>query len=288
MNTAQPAPSTPARARHSALNPADTQTPMASSNAAVFSSDAPALSEAKEAGACSASHDSIRRHASATCRASICPQSACRLGRTCFQAGRDDEHATPARQVWEAADGDGEAVSSSSYPLLDGQNSWDVRSMLELELPGINHRMGQGDGGGWTMRMAHPDGSWARAEAATRREPPTVHQDGPRRLWDALEDTRDRLNTWGELPVYGSQVTITPDGKTTLSRGRWCKTTLQPPGPRTPRPRGPSPPTLPVQRDSRRQPLPRPPGRSLVIREIQPPLAHLRRGQLTMSPASAP
>jgi hypothetical protein len=46
----------------------------------------------------------------------------------------------------------------------------------------------------------------------------------PRRLWDTLEDIRDRLNTWGELPVYGAKVTITPDGETTLSRGRWSAT----------------------------------------------------------------
>lgn len=36
-----------------------------------------------------------------------------------------------------------------------------------------------------------------------------------------LEAVRDRLNTVGELPVHGARVTITPDGKTTLSRGRW-------------------------------------------------------------------
>ncbi|MEU0689541.1 50S ribosomal protein L11 methyltransferase [Streptomyces uncialis] len=138
--------------------------------------------------------------------------------------GGDDEHTTPAAKVWEAADGDGETVSASRYPLLDVQNSWDVRSMLELEVPGIDHRMGQNDDGGWTMRMAHPDGSWARARAATRREPPTVHQGGPRRLWDALEDIRDRLNMWGELPVYGARVTITSDGETTLARGRWSAT----------------------------------------------------------------
>ncbi|MER5403053.1 hypothetical protein [Streptomyces sp. NPDC002599] len=51
-----------------------------------------------------------------------------------------------------------------------------------------------------------------------------VHQGGPRRLWDLLEESRDRLNTVGELPVYGATVTITPDGETTLSRGRWSAT----------------------------------------------------------------
>jgi hypothetical protein len=34
----------------------------------------------------------------------------------------------------------------------------------------------------------------------------------------------DRLNILGELSVYGAAVTITPDGTTTLSRGRWSHT----------------------------------------------------------------
>nr|WP_307832244.1 protein-L-isoaspartate(D-aspartate) O-methyltransferase [Streptomyces clavuligerus] len=138
--------------------------------------------------------------------------------------GDDDEHTTPAAEVWGAADGDGEEVSGSRYPLLDVQNTWDIRSMLHLKVPGVSHRMGRNDDGSWTMRMAHPDGSWARADAPTRREPPTVHQGGPRRLWDTLEKIRTYLNTWGELPLHGAEVTITPDGETTLHRGHWSAT----------------------------------------------------------------
>lgn len=48
-----------------------------------------------------------------------------------------------------------------------------------------------------------------------------MHQSGPRRLWDVLEDILDRLNWLGELPVYGARVTITPDGGTTLTHGPW-------------------------------------------------------------------
>ena len=72
--------------------------------------------------------------------------------------------------------------------------------------------------------MTHPDGSWARAQATATREAPTVHQGGPRRLWDPLEDILDRLNWLGELPVYGARVVITPDGETTLTRGAWKAT----------------------------------------------------------------
>ncbi|WP_172388231.1 protein-L-isoaspartate(D-aspartate) O-methyltransferase [Streptomyces sp. MNP-20] len=135
--------------------------------------------------------------------------------------GADRDDISPSAPVWEAADGDGEDVSTSRYPLLYVPDSWAVQSMLELEIPGIEHRSQRGDDGGRTVWMAHPDGSWARAHADGPLLSPTVHQGGPRRLWDVLERIRDRLNTWGDLPVYGSAVTITPDGQTTLSRGPW-------------------------------------------------------------------
>jgi hypothetical protein len=96
-------------------------------------------------------------------------------------------------------------------------------SMLELLLPGIDYRIAL-DGDKRTVWMLHPDGSWARATADGFLDSPTVHQGGPRRLWDALERIRHRLNREGGLPVYGARVTITPDGETTLSRGSWSLT----------------------------------------------------------------
>ena len=95
--------------------------------------------------------------------------------------------------------------------------------MLELQLPGIDHRV-QEDGDRRTVWMLHPDGSWARATAAGLLDAPTVHQGGPQRLWDALERIRNRLNCEGGLPVYCARVAITPDGKTSLSRGAWTVT----------------------------------------------------------------
>lgn len=99
-----------------------------------------------------------------------------------------------------------------------------MHSTLELEAPGIEHRSEQHEGGGRTMWTAHPDGSWARASTERPRALPTVHQDGPRRLRDLLTGVLDRLITDGELPVTGDRVTITPDGQTPLSRGRWSAT----------------------------------------------------------------
>ncbi len=136
--------------------------------------------------------------------------------------GDDYDDASPAAEVWQAADEDGETVSTSRYPLTHVPDSWAVHATLELEEPGIEHRTEQHEGGGRTVWLAHPDGSWARASTKKSRELPLVHQGGPRRLWDLLTDVLDRLIIGGELPVNGARVTITPDGETTLSRGRWA------------------------------------------------------------------
>ncbi|MGH9181816.1 MAG: hypothetical protein ACRDY5_08895 [Acidimicrobiales bacterium] len=56
---------------------------------------------------------------------------------------------------------------------------------------------------------------------------PTVHQSGPRRLWDILDDLRYRWLREGSLPVYGATVTIAPDGVCHLRRGRWQATIPQ-------------------------------------------------------------
>jgi hypothetical protein len=107
----------------------------------------------------------------------------------------DDYDASPSAEVWQAADGDGK-TSVGRYPLTYVPDSWAVHATLELEVPGIEHRTEQHEGGGRTVWIAHPDGSWARAHAGKARE----------------------------LPVTGARVTITPGGQTTLSRGRWSAT----------------------------------------------------------------
>lgn len=134
---------------------------------------------------------------------------------------RGEDYAYATDDLWEAVrDAKGEAVSTSRYPLLYVPDSWDVMSMLELTVPGIEHRQDE-QGGRRTVWMLHPDGSWARATATGFLDPPTVHQGGPRRLWDDLERIRNRLNRSGALPVYGAQVRIDPAGVLTLTRGGW-------------------------------------------------------------------
>lgn len=126
-----------------------------------------------------------------------------------------------ADDLWKgAARDDGEEVSQSRYPLLYPPDAWDVMSMLELKLPGIEYRQKE-DGETRTVWLLYPDGSWARATATGFLESPVVHESGPRRLWAELDRIRNRLNRSGALPAYGAQVTITPDGMTTLTRGSW-------------------------------------------------------------------
>lgn len=135
-----------------------------------------------------------------------------------------DDYDDATAEVWRKAQWiDGEEVSTSRYPLLYVPDSWEVMSMLELMVPGIDHRIVQ-HGDERTVWMLHADGSWVRAYADGFLDSPTVYQGGPRRLWDELERVRNRLNREGGLPAYGARVTITPDGVTTLSRGAWSVT----------------------------------------------------------------
>lgn len=153
------------------------------------------------------------------------------LGKTAFEPasfmgprqGDDYEETVPA-SVWEEAKGGDGEESVSRHLLVFVPETWSIRSMLELHTPGIEHRHRWHPDRSQSVWMAHPDGSWARAHATAPREVPTVHQGGPRRLWDPLEDILDRLNWVGELPVYGARVTVTPDGKSTLTRGGWTAT----------------------------------------------------------------
>lgn len=135
-----------------------------------------------------------------------------------------DSYDSPVDDIWKgAAQDEGEEIFTSRYPLLYPPDAWDVMSMLELQLPGIQYRKTQ-DGDTRTVWLLCPDGSWARATATGFLESPVVHQSGPRRLWSDLERIRNRLNREGALPVYGARVTITPDGTTTLTRGAWKAT----------------------------------------------------------------
>jgi protein-L-isoaspartate O-methyltransferase len=145
--------------------------------------------------------------------------------RASFMATRTSDDYPPAlNDLFTASNLDDGEITVSPFPVLDVMQAWEVWSMLSLTTPGIEHRTGTQDDGSRTTWMLHRDGSWARAHTAPGEHTTTVHQGGPRRLYDLLEQIRWRWLQQGELPVYGAQVTISPDGETTLSRGGWTTT----------------------------------------------------------------
>ncbi|MHC5907882.1 methyltransferase domain-containing protein [Streptomyces sp. S6] len=119
-----------------------------------------------------------------------------------------------------AHNAEGEHRSSGRHPVVDIENAWELRSMLEVITPGVEIDY-RADGEHRTAYLIHPDGSWARASAERLDDPPEVHQSGPQRLWDALERIRFQLNAEGSLPLLGANVRITPDGVCHLSRGHF-------------------------------------------------------------------
>jgi protein-L-isoaspartate O-methyltransferase len=117
----------------------------------------------------------------------------------------------------------GEQVARGRYPVVDTGNAWELSSMLEVMTSGgIEHRYEEGEDGRRTAWLAHADGSWARA-SAYRSELPEVHQAGPRRLWDVLDDIREYWLVNGALPLYGARVFVQPDGAVRLARAGWRK-----------------------------------------------------------------
>ncbi|WP_214409873.1 methyltransferase domain-containing protein [Sphaerisporangium fuscum] len=118
---------------------------------------------------------------------------------------------------------EGDRVKLGRFPVIDiEENAWELRSMLEIMAPGVELDHHQA-GATRIALMVHEDGSWARA-VQTDDEPPVVHQGGPRRLWDVLDEARDHWLRNGMLPLYGASVRITPDGAIHLRRGRWKAT----------------------------------------------------------------
>ncbi|KIQ65174.1 hypothetical protein TR51_14360 [Kitasatospora griseola] len=121
-----------------------------------------------------------------------------------------------------ARESEGEEVKTYRYPVADIREHWETWSMFTITTPGIEIDFEERPGRR-TAYLVHPDGSWARAEAE-RFEPPTVHQSGPRRLWEDVERIRNWREVEGGLPLYGCKARIDPDGTIRLNRGGWSAT----------------------------------------------------------------
>jgi hypothetical protein len=123
---------------------------------------------------------------------------------------------------------EGATVTTGRYPVVHVPDCWDIVSAFALAAPGVRHSYEGTDDGRVTAVMVHDDGSWARA-TGHHGQPPTVHQAGPRRLWDILDDLRHHWLSNGALPPHGARVRIDRDGTLHLKRGTW--TAVIPPAP---------------------------------------------------------
>jgi protein-L-isoaspartate O-methyltransferase len=141
-----------------------------------------------------------------------------------FMASRPGIVGPPAGQevpaIWDA---EGEDVRAGRYPIVRVEGTGELQSMLELTVPGVRHHY-QESGESCTAWMTHPDGSWARATSRSWRDLPVVHQSGPQRLWDTLDDLRTYWLTRGYFRLRGADVLITPDGAIHFSSGPWQAT----------------------------------------------------------------
>jgi protein-L-isoaspartate O-methyltransferase len=140
-----------------------------------------------------------------------------------FMPVRSDSDYPPALQRDDQPLPEGER-SRGNYPLANLPATRNLRTMLQLAAPGIEHDYRRTADGLRTGSMLHPDGSWAVA-TAEGLEAPLVRQGGPRRLWDMLDEIRSRWLAEGcEFPFHGATATIRPDGTCELTKGNWSAT----------------------------------------------------------------
>lgn len=150
-------------------------------------------------------------------RGSVTPE------RAGFMKTRHGENYPAPPSTRHAWTDEGETVTTGRYPVVQVEESWDLMTAYALAVPGVQHGYDEDEDGSRTAVMAHADGSWARA-TGQRGEAPTVHQAGPRRLWDSLDAIRHDWLSDGHLPAHGATVEVDPDGTMHLRRGRWSTT----------------------------------------------------------------
>jgi SAM-dependent methyltransferase len=127
----------------------------------------------------------------------------------------------PARldQVYTAArDQGGDQVRPLNGPMPDLWSDWELRCLYELDSPNIENRSATCDDGAEILWLLAADGSWARGEGSSG----TVHQSGPRRLWDELEHVQSRWEAAGRFPLSSMTVELGPDRSILASPdGQW-------------------------------------------------------------------
>ncbi|TKK76058.1 methyltransferase domain-containing protein [Kribbella jiaozuonensis] len=116
----------------------------------------------------------------------------------------------PARldHVFNAArDQPGDETRQLAGPLPDLWDDWQLRCLYELDTPDIENRSATRDDGSQLLWLLADDGSWARADSETK----TIHQTGPRRLWDDLERVQAQWTAAANFPLHNLTVELGPD-----------------------------------------------------------------------------
>lgn len=137
--------------------------------------------------------------------------------------GPDDFPPSHVADVFDMATRFHGETRMSVFPVIDVGNAPELSSVLTLTRPGIAWQY-EITAQGWAVAiLAHPDGSWARAEGHLGA-PATIRQGGPHRLWDTLDRIRSEWLTNGYLRLHGAEVRIQPDGETRFTSGPWSLT----------------------------------------------------------------
>lgn len=130
---------------------------------------------------------------------------------------RTRQHADyPARldDVYAAArDDPGDQIRDLTGPVPDLWSDWSLRCLYELDSPDIENRSATHEDGAQVVWLLGADGSWARAEQASG----TVHQSGPRCLWDDLERVQAKWEEAGRFRLHQMSVELGPERSTLIS-----------------------------------------------------------------------
>jgi protein-L-isoaspartate O-methyltransferase len=110
-----------------------------------------------------------------------------------------------------ACDQRGEDVRRLRAPAPDLSLDWPLRSLFELASPDVEHRSAVLDDGRTISWLLGADGAWARVEQGPGGVG-TVHQSGPRQLWDDLERVEARWNGSGRFLPDQLGVELRSDG----------------------------------------------------------------------------
>jgi SAM-dependent methyltransferase len=160
---------------------------------------------------------STEKHADGVVRGRVQPDPA-----TFMRTRRETDYPARLDHIYDGArDQPGTDTRQLTGPLPDLWEDWELRCLYELDSPDIENRSATRDDGSQLLWLLATDGSWARADSETM----TIHQSGPRRLWDDLERVRARWATAGHFPLHTMTIELSGDRNTLTSPdGNWTLT----------------------------------------------------------------